>query len=101
MRSSGSIAILETCSAEAPSYSMKISTMGTDISGSSWRGVISSPSRPANNAAMYNKGDSGESMKVLATLPAMPSWLPMEPRSGGGFGYPSLSVFDKSLFDMH
>ena len=70
IRSSGSIARATTCSAEAPEYCTNISTMGTEICGSSCRGVMIRPIRPISIMAMYNRGDSGETIKNRAVRPA-------------------------------
>ena len=50
-----------------------MSTIGTEICGSSSRGVIAMPSKPIKKKAISRSGVSGNSTKARATRPAKPS----------------------------
>jgi hypothetical protein len=65
--------MLDTSSEEAPGYSTKTSMRGTEICGSSCRGVEISPIIPAPNMAKNKIIDKGEVIKALVNLPAMPN----------------------------
>ncbi len=49
-----------------------MSTIGTDICGSSSRGSVSSATSPKAKAATRKSGVSGEAMKARVSPPAMP-----------------------------
>jgi hypothetical protein len=77
IRSRGAVTRLSTWPAEAPGYWTKISIIGTEIWGSSCRGVNKSPMRPMHRAPISSIGVTGVLMKARAMRPASPSlgWL--------------------------
>ena len=75
--SSGSVISLTASSARRPSARTWISTIGTDICGSSSRGSEASATRPKTSEASRNSGVSGDVMKARVSAPAIP-------RRGGG-----------------
>ena len=77
MVSSGSVISFTASSARNPSARTWMSTIGTEICGSSSRGSEISATSPNTNAASRNSGVSGDVMKARVSAPAIP-------RRGGG-----------------
>ncbi len=73
MVSSGSVISLTASGAFNPSARTAMSTIGTEICGSSSRGRTISAIRPKTSAAMRISGVSAEVMKLRVSAPAMPS----------------------------
>ena len=86
IRSRGSVTRLSTCSAEAPGYWTKMSIIGTEIWGSSWRGVKKSPMSPRHMHAMSSMGVTGVLMNRRARRPAGPTVWAASARGAGGRG---------------
>src|SRR3990167_8463290 len=70
--SSGSVTSLTASSAFRPGAMTTISTIGTEICGSSSRGKAPSATSPAASAARMKSGVSDEAIKALVRRPAMP-----------------------------
>ena len=70
--SSGSVISLTASSAFSPSARTWMSTIGTEICGSSSRGSEISATMPKTMAASRNSGVSGEVMKARVSPPASP-----------------------------
>jgi hypothetical protein len=70
--SSGSAISLTASSARRPSARTRMSTIGTEICGSSSRGSETSAIKPKARAAMRKSGVSGDEMKMRVSPPAMP-----------------------------
>ena len=64
MVSSGSVTSLTASSALSPLAVTRISTIGTEIWGSSSRGSVISATRPSASDANRNSGVSGDAMKA-------------------------------------
>ena len=75
-----------------------MSTIGTEICGSSSRGVTSIPSVPTRKNAISRRGVSGDSMNVAATRPAMPQrlWLGASATGGAGGSVCVVSVMTRA-----
>src|SRR5690606_32779317 len=77
MVSSGSVISLMASGAFSPSARTAMSTIGTEICGSSSRGRTISAIRPKTSAAMRISGVRAEVMKLRVSAPAMPSAGPV------------------------
>jgi hypothetical protein len=73
MVSSGSVTSFTASSALSPSARTEMSTIGTEICGSSSRGKANGATMPSAKAASNMSGVSGERMKARVNRPEMPS----------------------------
>ena len=78
MVSSGSVTSLTASSALSPFALTRMSTIGTEICGSSSRGRPTSATSPSAIEARRKSGVSADLMKMRVRLPAMPSFMASE-----------------------